>query len=503
MSGDSAGVIGVLFGLGVVIAAAPVIIAGAAAVGVGYAAYRVGGVAAAKAKEQKQLRDLEIKNCSNQLESMYGSINRAISRINRIQREYDETVSKNVSELSREIENITFDKDNADEFAEKLKSSRNKLEQAFAYSTSETEKKVVGELKSVVKNSSDALAVAQMQQKNLVNWSSKLAADVANQQAVATIALKDAKATVDLILSLRNSSGNADLCEQADVLNGMFEKMNSCYSAGLYETALSNANTIITQGAVIAAEFALDEYEKTQARYELESRLVMHQCELEKRRCFTVEYEGEAIDIDLDEFSQGLYAKAQAEIFARLRNLRKNGGQMSLKELHIALAECDVILTDRNHTVSVSQIVDVAIEKMRLYYEKLAVMDIIAEYMMSQGYCLEWACNAADDKTQKLVVSFSNHVTKNTVSVTIDTEGTIGDFCNYAMELAYYYDNNRPVTEKEKDKLRSQLNAELKKRGISGALICSGRVDLPSEKTELQTEQDVLNISPVSIYNEE
>ena len=498
MSGDAGGfVLGVL-----ALAALPYVLAGATAVAVGYGVFQLGKVIARKINEDQGVKKIEIDNCSTALSAMYGSINSAIENANSLQKEYDNALQTQVQTLETEIKNMELT-NNADikVFEEKLKQKKAELEQLVSMSTSKTKQKVVGDIKQVVSESSKAFETAKKNQAALVNWKSTLASDKFQQQAVAAVSMKDAKSTIRLLENLRESCTNQAFRDGVAVLVSSMETAEINYNNGLYEAAVSNANTIVTQGAITAIEMALDEYERNQAMYEFEARLEIHKGELESKRSFTVPFMGEDVEVDLNDFSQGMYEKALKVLEERLSDLHKNAQKMSVLEMKNGIENCDIIETEDGREISVARIIDVAQEKVHAYYEKLGILDLIAEHMVSQGYKLEWARCVGDDMTQKLVINFSNPVLKNQVSVSIDTEGSIEDFCKCALELSCFYDNDKPFSEHQKKQLRDAINNHLYNNGYQGGLSCIDSVGQSSNRTDLQTEGNVVATKPVSVYN--
>ena len=498
MSGDAGGLI-----LGVLaLAALPYIVAGAAAVAAAYGLFKVGGVVARKIIEDQGVRKMEINNCSAELSAMYGSINSAIENANSLQKEYDNAMQTQLKKLEAEIKNMELTNDaDIKAFEEKIKQKKAEIEQLVSMSSSKTKRKVVSDIKKVVSESSEQLVLAKQTQAKLVDWKSTLATDKAKQQAFAAVSMKDAKATIRLLEDLRKSCTNKDFRDEVAVLISSMETAEINYNNGLYEAAVSNANTIVTQGAIAASEMALDEYERNQAMYELEARLEIHKAALEENRNFTVPFMGEDVEVDLNDFSQGMYEKALKELDERLADLHENAQKMSVLEMKNAIENCDVIKAADGREISVARIIDVAQEKVHAYYEKLGILDLIAEHMVSQGYTLEWARCVGDDMTQKLVINFSNSVLKNQISVSIDTEGSVADFCKCALELACFYDNDKPFSEQQKQQLRAAINNHLHKNGYQGGLSCTDNVGQPSTRTELQTQENVIKTVPVSVYN--
>ena len=206
MSGDAAGVI-VLGALA--LAVLPFVLAGAAAIAVGYGVIKVGGIIAKKIIEDQGVKKIEVNNCSAELSAMYANINSAIENANSLQKEFDNTMQEQYTDLESEIKNMGRPANGVDirEFEEKLKQKEAALEKLVSMSTSQTTQRVVSDIKRVVKESNNALEVAKNDQVKLVNWASTLAADKAQQQAVAVGSMNDAKATIRVLKTLKGVFG--------------------------------------------------------------------------------------------------------------------------------------------------------------------------------------------------------------------------------------------------------------------------------------------------------
>ncbi len=497
MSGDAGGAI---IGLALALAAAPALIAGAAVVGTAYAAIKVGGFLFDAAKEHHKNVQLEVDNCSRDLQRMYSSINQAVKDAGNLQYEYNIKVAERMEAISKEIEKITSDSVDLSSWNERLENGRRELDKTLAISTSETAAEITADFKKTAKKSIAVIENEQKLRADILDFKSSKADDIAKAKAVATISLDDARATVKLLGNLSKASPDKELAMKADILAANLDKVEESFNNGLYEASLAGANSIVTEGALIAADFAAVDLERKQAILEYQTKIVSLISELESRKELTVTLEcGDEETVDLADFSQGMYDKAMNDLNAKLRQSEKDWDNVSLEKVRAELAVCDLIST-ADGDVTVAQIIDVATEKMQSYYQKLAALDIVSEYMESQGFSLDWAQPVGNDITQKLVIGFTNSVTKNTISVSIDTEGKIDDMCNYVMDLAYFYNNDRPVTEQEKAKIRDGLNKALSEKGLRGMLGCTGSYDAPSQKTQLLDAEKVSRTAPVNIY---
>ena len=496
MSGDAGGVI--LGALALV--ALPYALAGAAAVAVGYGAVKAGGVIARKVREDHRIKQIEIDNCSRELSNMYGSINAAINNANLIQERYDEEMKVRFEEINRDIQRMSLTNDaEIRAFDRALRQRKANIEEIVSMSTNKTKQRIVSDIRQAVTKSSQEFENAKRANGAIADWKQALAAGKSAQQNVAKTSIQDAKATIRLLERLKASCTNPDFCNEVDALISSMRTAENNYDNGLYEAAVANANTIVTQGAITASEMTLDEYERNQAMYELETRLELHKSELEGKRFFTVPFMNENIEVDLNDFSQGLYERALNDIENKLANLHNNVQNMSARDMKNEIKNCDIIKTEGNEEIPIANIIHIAQKEVQSYYERLGILDLVAEHMVSQGYTPEWVRSVGDDMTQKLVIHFSNPTLGNEVSVSIDTEN-VEELCRCALELSCFYDNNRPFTEQQKQALRDSINNYLHENGYEGGFACSGNQNRASGRVELQTENNVINTTPISIY---
>lgn len=497
MSGDAGGA---LIGLALALAAAPALIAGAAVIGTAYAAYKAGGYLVNAAKEHHQKVQLEIDNCSSDLKKMYSSINQAVDNASKLQYEYNVKAAQRMEAISREIEAITSEDVELGSWNKRLDEGRRELERSISLSASETSAEIKAQFRRSAAESISVIKKEQSLKADIVDFKSKKASDIAQAKAVAALSLGDARATVKLLSGLSGSSADKELHNKAAIVSSNLARVEDAFNNGLYEASLTGANNIVTEGALIAADFAAASLERGQAVLEYQTKIVALLSELESRRMLTVTLEcGDKETVDLADFSQGMYERAEAQLKEKLRQSQTEWDNVSLETVRAGIQTCDMINTD-SEDISVARIIDVATERMQSYYQKLAALDIVSEYMEAQGFSLDWAQPVGDDITQKLVIGFSNTVTGNTISVSIDTEGKIDDMCSYVMELAYYYNNDRPVTEQEKARLRSGLNAALSEKGLRGLLDCTGSYDMSSGNEALSDADKVKAAAPENIY---
>ena len=133
------------------------------------------------------------------------------------------------------------------------------------------------------------------------------------------------------------------------------------------------------------------------------------------------------------------------------------------------------------------------------YYQRLHVLEVVADFMSEQDYKMDWAMPVGGDASQKLVVHFVQKLTGNTISITLENDADSGDIANMAMEVLTFYGSGREVTEEEKRELRDHLTTALHKAGLGGMLSCKGHVNQPSDQVALNQKETVRNMKAEKI----
>ena len=130
-----------------------------------------------------------------------------------------------------------------------------------------------------------------------------------------------------------------------------------------------------------------------------------------------------------------------------------------------------------------------------------AIEGEIADAMKEQNYKIDWALPEGDDPTQKMVVHFTNRVSGNTVSVTLDQDMDSADIKRLAMDILFYYERGDYVSEVEKGRVRKFLNDKLTEAGLTADVDhCKGAVNKPSSKTEYSQEKNVIEKQPRRLF---
>lgn len=497
MSGESGGAImGGLFILG----AAPVILGGAAVLGAAYGALKMTQVVGSSAYRSHQRRKgeqkIEAANCSRDLTVLYDRIQSAVERQEKLDGEYYEKTAAEMQRAAESLKEITKKTADTAEWDKKLKETQRMLsvrmgeqkEEAFQKIREQTKAEGLGYIKNM----------EELKEKEcrLVNWEKKTAEAKAAQKVMAEEMMRDARASVKLLNGLCRASGSEGLMERTEVMERRLQSAENAFGAGVYETAAANAQKVISTCAALVLEHAQEELETDEVRMEMEAKLSGLIEELKRRRVIHFQdtmpkTKGQEIYEDLNDFSQGHLQEIQDQLIKRLEKL----GTAGRTEIMRMRREFETVLEP-----NAQLILKTAQDAMALYYEKLYALQVTADFMLEQNYQVDWARPAGDDPSQKLVVHFTNLISKNTVSVILDSDISAEEAGKMAMELLFFYDQGREVSEEEKKRLRASLSKALNEAGIGGKLSCTGAAGQASERRELDDEESVAKLVPKPLF---
>jgi hypothetical protein len=251
---------------------------------------------------------------------------------------------------------------------------------------------------------------------------------------------------------------------------------------------------VIRQVAIAVAAQQVEQMELDFTSMQLQARIEGLMEEMEKRRYIHIPAGkdcDEALDEDLNDYSQGHYAKMQEDLKLVLDQVRN--------PVNLAMIRKMAGEFDSETEPQALKIMEVSQQMMHNYHEKLKVLDVVSEFMEEQNYAMDWAAPVGDDLSQKLVVHFVNKFSNSSISVTLDNQATAGNIANMAMEVLTFYSNGNPVSEQEKQRLRAELNNALHKAGITGSVSCQGQVNQPSSQKAMDLEAGVLSTPPKAI----
>ena len=497
MSGEATGI---LIGGALLIGALPVILAGAAVIGAAAGAAKVGSSAmkahAARKQEEERRQKLEISQCSREMSDMYDRLRSVMARQSERSREYDEAVARQMTEFSARLRSQAQNAKDAAQMERVLREARERNFRALTLRREQEISRIHEEARQETGKILHEMERAQAENMKLSDWQKDTASAKAAQKTMAMEFLRDAGASVRLLENLARSSYDENFRLRVQTQRRSYETAQQSFQKGIYQAAIANAQQIVIRGASLAVEHEQKEQELYELRTAVEARLegLGAEMDTQEKVVFQDELYGQVEEF-LDDFTQGGFDRVRKEIDAMLSELRsENGRSYSAVKLHEMQDDIENRLVPH-----AADVIRVGYEKIQGYYERLHALQIISAFMKDQGYSMSWAQPAGDDMTQKLVISFRESTSGNTVSVSLDEDADVREIGRMVMEVMFYYDNGRPVTEQEKQALRGGMTDALRKAGLSGALNCSGAVNQPAENQTFNSAESVRNLRTSSV----
>lgn len=502
MSGDGAGIV---VGGFILLGTLPYIIGGALVIGAAAGAVKVGSMLVKSGSEHirsaheanEQQKQLEVQQCSAELAQLY----KEMQRLTDDQRsQYDRQRIELGSHLQRSgqaLQQMVSKAHPTKASARMAEAEHQAVEQQLQQITAEQREEIRQKAKTMSQTIISNLQIAKETQSALVNWKVKTADAIAMQRAQSQILLRDAIASAKLLGSLSKSYSDPDFNEKAKRLIENAQKARRYFEQEMYELCAAESQNVVTQTARLALDKTQQDLERDELRTTLLAKLEGLR---ENMACcryidFVDDYADRKATEDLNDYCQGEYVKLQQLLEQRIA--QANAVEAPLTLLEQMEDECDNILA-----VNVNTICEAARNQLLSHYEKLRMMEIIADFMKDQNYDLEWACNPGDDPSQKLSVRFVNRASNNSVVLTLDKDTDPEQVGRMLMDMHIFYDNNRPMTESEKQTLRKHLVEALNKAGLSGSLSCSGSVNSPSAHTEMIDQEQVRNQETVPLFDQ-
>ena len=452
-----------------------------------------------EAQRRRREEQLAINNCSKELDQLYSEM-RATLRDERLANEsYQNAMADRFDRIAEELRSVgTQQNISTEQIESRIADSRKQMNAEFA------RQREVFKASLEKGNETMSRTIAKIDQSNaekqqLVQWEQQTAAALQMQRAAAESALRDAEASVKLLSALSESDGSAELKRKAASIKAAYDRARAMFDGNMYQSAFSNARTVIRETAMAASENMQSRLEADILEDQLRARLEGLLEELEQRR-FIVFNNGARADKreekgDLYRFSQGRYKQTMEALQQQLEALDAKSGSLSEYELNKAIEEFD------NETQpAAKRMVDKSVTVMRGYYERLVALDVIADFMTEQNYRMQWAAPVGNDLSQKLVVNFRQVNTGNEISVTLDNDFDSGDLSKMAMEVLTFNGSGQPVSETEKQRLRTLLNQRLEKAGLKGSIACSGNVNRESDRKEYTSKEQVKQLQPKQLF---
>lgn len=504
MSGEAGGAVvgGVLL-----IAALPYILAGVAIAGCAAGTVALGSAAVkAGVRHHKRNKQLKAEQCSQELSELYGRMQAALERQDRLSEQYYRTVEQQMDQLSRRLRQETEGQD-AERLEERIRQAKRESAEAIGAARVRELNRIQRETQAELTQIRSNLDSMQKTKLELLDWQAGTAAAKAQQEALARDILRDAEATIRLLQSLASSSRDKGFREQVGAMERSYRTAADALEAGALQQAVAGGQRIISRGASLALEHTQKQRETDEVLAALRAWLERLKAELETQRM--VSFEDElygSVEEDLNDFTQGEYSAVQKRIETLLKRVHgeeeqeQDGAQAG--ETTLTLLEQLLEQVENELAPYADRVVRTGMEKLMSYYERLHALQAISGYMREQGYQVSWVQPAGGDVTQELAVQFLEPVSGNTVSVSLDEDADAKDIGRMAMEVMFYYQNGRPLTESEKEDVRKGMLGSLRCKGLDGALSCTGSVGKPAENKRLETAQSVENIQPRPVFLE-
>lgn len=497
MSGEGGGII--LGGL-IIVALAPVVIGaaavGAAAVGA-YHLARLGYGAYKKSSERKALR---VERCSAELSHLFDGINQRLQEQREAEEALRENVSRKVEEAARNLESYRATNPSTNEMTRRTVAFREEVNHLFIESRQENVSRIREESRKDLQKLISAREKAAVENDKLVQWENQTEAAKASQKVYASGMLRDAEAAVNLARSMEGQYPGSPFDSELRVLEGSLVAAREAFENGLFQSSSSQSLSIVSRCAQVLTENEQAAIEAMELQTDLIILVESLEKEVDERRMVTFDLPdirtktSRKVTEDLNDFSQGELEKLQESIRVLKARLQMNG--LSEGELTKLQRQYDVLRRNANIILAKSS------SELIKYYDRMAALEVIADAMKEQNYSVDWALPEGDDPTQKLVVHFTNKLSGNTVSVTLDQEMGAEDIRRLAMDILFYYESGDSVPEEEKERIRLFLNEKLTEAGLSADVNhCKGAVNSPSSNALYSEETSVMEQQPRPLFN--
>ena len=490
MSGDGGGI---LIGGALLVAAMPIVLGGAVVVGCTYGLIKLASAGVKAAERHHHETELKVERCSAELAAVYGELETAMKNERAASKEYFESVETKLKATSTEIEKAASRAPDTAAIRLEAKRAQEAGSAALGAERKKELERIQKETKAECERITAALAESQKTMMKLKSWTSAKATETAEQMTVAKELLRDAKASVDLLERIaKNDPFNAGFTGQVNAMIEAYNQASAAFNDGVYQRAASTAQTIITRSASLAIEHEEEIVVRDQMLAAAEARLEGLREQLKTMRSVTFEDEtyGE-VEEELDAYTQGEFGKLEQEVCELLDKVRASAEHAAPSRAE--LQELEAYLENKL-TPRANELVEQGHKRLIQYYERLHAFEVITEHLKQNGYEAEFGALPQNDRTQKMVVKFVEPVNGNSISVTLDEDMTTEDIGRMAMEVMFYYENGRPVTEAEKQEIRKGIENALHEKGLGGTLSCTGSVGKQASDDRFNSEEKVQSI---------
>ena len=457
-------------------------------------------------REQQRRRDeqrrreeqIAVNNCSRELDSLYSEMRETARQERMANERYSEEMAARFDKIAQELNSIGTQNISTEQIDSRIAQSRQQMNAEYAKQR-EVFKAEIDKGNRAISQTIAKIDQSNAEKQQLVQWEQQTAAALQMQRAAAESALRDAEASVKLLTNMAESDGGIEFRRKAASIKAAYERARGMFDQNMYQSAFSNARTVIRETAMAVSENVQQRLETDMLEDQLRARLEGLHEELLQRR-FIVFNNGAREDKrqekgDLYRFSQGRYKETVEALEQQMEALDAKSGTLSEYELTKAIEEFDT-----QTQPDAKRMVDKSVNVMRGYYERLIALDVIADFMTEQNYTMQWAAPVGNDLSQKLVVNFRQNSTGNEISVTLDNDFDSGDLSKMAMEVLTFNGSGQPVSETEKQRLRTLLNKKLEQSGLRGSIACSGKVNQESDRKEYTSKEQVKQLQPRQLF---
>ena len=474
MSGDGFGGlfaigIGLLF-LPVIIKAAMVAATIALAVGAGMAIINV----VDEIDRQKRIKKTQtVTNCSKDLDKLYKNMQKAFDQQADADKKFYNDMANIFKDTQKDLEKITEKDIDTEDFEKKLDKMK---AQAFA---------------KFKKNKEDYLKVRDQDNKklhqeyiktynkalelktDLLNFKDQTETAKAQQRGVAELVLKDAKASVDLLKLMADSSKDVSFQREVNALIKSYNNAVESFNSGSYEAVIATSKKIVTDSAVLNYEQSDKDLRLVEMRGELRAKLIGLKDPLEEQRYLTFNLkdvtnnpaDDDELEEDLDEYSGGAYEALQDQIDKLIEKLPDIEGQDD--------EAYQLQMLDQLYDNELLQKADQVVKRSQAYllnrYRELEIIKRLNKFMREQNYRLDWVENVGDDLSGKIVAHYVNKATNDKMVFTLDNDDPEQDPHNIVIEHMNFYENNVTLSEQDLANFREKA---LKAIGLRGNITC-------------------------------
>ena len=499
MSGDGGGII---VGGIIMIALLPVVVGaaavGAAAVGA-FQLARLGYNAAKRARERKQLK---VEKCNENLSRLYEEINQQLQEQRKAENALREKTAGQVEAAAKELEAFKATKPSNEMMIKKTAAFREEIQRTFfeerQRELSLIREKTAREMQKLI----SAAQKAADKNSAAIRWEQKTEAAKNMQRVYAAGLLRDAEASVRLALSMKGQYPGSSYDREADELEISLSAARQAFENEMFQSCAAQSQTIISGCARTLTEHEQEAEEIIEIQTDLQMLAGALEAEVKERRTVTFNLpdlkkeKTRSVTEDLNDFSQGELEKLQEAIRTLAEKLQSNS--LTRAELMRLRREYEVLRKSADTILSGSS------QELVKYYDRMSALEVIADAMKEQNYTVDWALPEGDDPTQKLVVHFTNKVSGNTISVTLDQDMDSRDVSRLAMDILFYYERGSSVSEAEKERIRKLLDKKLAEAGLkSNVNHCKGAVNQPSSNTTYRDEEEVMRQQPRPLFRKQ